>query len=474
MATSNRKAPKKKAAEQPLGWLTKAGPRTHEGGAAVLERTPLDELRRSCLATMLFEDTFYEGGASIAARIAKLVKQCDPKDVADLAAEARNQMYLRHLPIFLARELARKPGNGKHVYRALMQCIQRPDEITEFVSMWWGPKHQRGKKRPEPLSAAAKRALRDCFGKFKPNTLAKYRDDDKNVSLRDVYRLVWGSGKDDKARYETYRQLLDKELKVTGTWEAELSAGKDKKVTFERLLREEKLGGLALLRNLRNMTEAGVDMALIRSALRTNEFNRVLPFRFIAAAKHAPKLVEDLSVAMERALMTGAPLLPGRTVVLVDVSGSMDAQLSKSSDMDRLDAATGVAILARGRCEDVDVFTFSDRTVEVAGYRGLALGKAIRDSQLHNGTNLEQAIRDVARVPYDRIIVFTDEQAQDTYFGGVPKPRTGSTAYMVNVASYEKGVADETRGWSKINGFSERIVDYIAAIEGLYQPVASE
>jgi 60 kDa SS-A/Ro ribonucleoprotein len=44
-----------------------------------------------------------------------------------------------------------------------------------------------------------------------------------------------------------------------------LSAGKDKRENFERLLRDGKLGGLAVLRNLRLMLASGVDPQLIAS-----------------------------------------------------------------------------------------------------------------------------------------------------------------------------------------------------------------
>ena len=73
------------------------------------------------------------------------------------------------------------------------------------------------------------------------------------------------------------------------TWEVALSAGADKRAAWERLLREQKLGALALLRNLRNMRESGVSDKLVVSALGEMKTDRVLPFRFIAAARYAPK-----------------------------------------------------------------------------------------------------------------------------------------------------------------------------------------
>src|SRR5580698_11107890 len=109
-------------------------------------------------------------------------------------------------------------------------------------------------------------------------------------------------------------------------WEVALSAGADKREAWERLLREQKLGALALLRNLRNMREAGVDESLVLAALSSMSTARVLPFRFLAAARYAPQWEE----ALEQAMLTcvaGQEKLRGKTIVLVDVSGSMIAPL---------------------------------------------------------------------------------------------------------------------------------------------------
>jgi len=115
-----------------------------------------------------------------------------------------------------------------------------------------------------------------------------------------------------------------------------LSAGKDKRENFERLLREGKLGGMAVLRNLRLMLASGVDPKLIRERL-DKGVARALPFRFVTAARHAPKL-ED---ALEKAMLKGIAAfeqLAGSTGLVVDVSGSMNYKLSKKGETTRMDA----------------------------------------------------------------------------------------------------------------------------------------
>jgi len=113
--------------------------RTHEGAPAV-HLTPLKELRRSVLTALLWENTFYESGSVLAKRIEALVPQIKPEDVAALAVEARDTMYLRHVPLFLVRQLARVKGNGTLVAETLAKVIQRPDEMGEYLALYWGGK----------------------------------------------------------------------------------------------------------------------------------------------------------------------------------------------------------------------------------------------------------------------------------------------------------------------------------------------
>jgi 60 kDa SS-A/Ro ribonucleoprotein len=80
-----------------------------------------------------------------------------------------------------------------------------------------------------------------------------------------------------------------------------LSAGKDKRETWERLLRESKLGGMAVLRNLRLMLAAGVAPKTIADRLEQG-IARALPFRFVTAARYAPKLEEAIEKAMKKGI----------------------------------------------------------------------------------------------------------------------------------------------------------------------------
>jgi hypothetical protein len=423
------------------------GHRTFEGAPAVAPRTDLAALRRSVASCLLWENQFYEDGVVIGDRIAELAARVDPAAVAALAVEARTDMKLRHAPLWLLIALMKADTAGKvDVAATVAEVIRRADEMGELVALYWA-----GGRRPLP--AAMKRGLAKAFGKFDAYQLAKY-DRRSAVKLKDVLRLVHPKPADE-AQAAMWKQVVDGTLASPDTWEVALSGGADKRETFERLIREGRLGYLALLRNLRNMAESGVDTDLVNQAiLERKGAHNVLPFRFVAAARAAPQFEPALDEALSAAVES-MPVLPGKTIVLVDVSGSMDWKLSNRSDLTRLDAAAALASVIHGQLR---VFTFSEQVVEVPPRRGMAGVDSVVRSQEHGGTLLGAAVRHVNRLPHDRLIVITDEQSHDPV--GAPAARHG---YMINVASARNGVGYGP--WTRIDGFSENVLAFIHAHE---------
>lgn len=435
-----------------LNVLTPGTPiKTYEGGPA-RQLTPMQELERTVLACMLWENTFYESGEDAATRIhalvVKMAKDRRPgwaAPVIDLMHKARHEYKLRHAPLWLAVALVHE-----HVLTAddLYAVIERADELSEFVAMYW----KDGKK---PLPNQVKLGLAHALTKFDEYQLARYQDG--AVKLRDVMFLTHPRPSTPE-QAALWKRLADKELATPDTWEVALSGGADKKETFTRLLAEGRLGYMALLRNLRNMREAGVEQSLVQSELmRGAARSRALPFRFVAAAMTNPQWESMIEQAMFEAVK-GVAKLPGTTALMVDVSVSMDAALSKRSDLNRMKAATALAMLCREVCEQVEVYSFSNELHAIPDRRGFALGDAIINSQPHGGTPLGAAIEGVRAVSKaDRLIVFTDEQASDR----VPAPV--GRGYMVNVSSEKYSVG--YGAWTHVTGFSEAIIEYIRALE---------
>lgn len=428
--------------------------RTHEGAPAA-RLSDEQALRRSVLACLLWEREFYEDGEEIAARILRLAGNVPAATLAALSIEARTEMNLRHVPLLLLSALARHGAGSSLVSDTIERVIQRADELSEFLVIHAKANGVTPDKVKPKLSAQMKKGLARAFGRFDEYQLAKY-DRAGAVRLRDVLFLGHAKPKDE-AQEALWKRLVAGELTVPDTWEVALSGGADKRETFERLIREGKLGYLALLRNLRNMAQAGCDETLVREAIvaRKGGADRVLPFRYVAAARAAPQFEPALDQALSEAVLR-MPVLPGKTAILVDVSGSMDYPLSSKSDMKRIDAAAALASVIHG---DRRVFTFSHQVVEVPPRLGMAGVDAIVRSQPHGGTYLGAAVAAInAQVPHDRLIVVTDEQSHDP----VPDP-VAKRAYMVNVASNQNGVG--YGNWTRITGFSESIIRFIVESE---------
>jgi hypothetical protein len=206
------------------------------------------------------------------------------------------------------------------------------------------------------------------------------------------------------------------------------------------------------------MTEVGVDSGLIRDAiLKRKGANRVLPFRYVAAARACPQLEPALDQALCEAI-SELPILSGKTAVMVDVSGSMHERLSAKSDLTRVDAAAALASIIHG---DVRMFSFADNVIEVPPRRGMAGVDAIKRSQ-QGGTRLFDAVAMINQnVKYDRLIVITDEQDTGGAIRTLPDPI--ARGYMINVASNKNGVGYGK--WQHIDGFSENVIRWISEIE---------
>jgi len=426
-------------------------------------------LRRVVMANLLWEDVAYQSGSAVAAEMARLVAMVAPEVVADMAIEAREDQKLRHVPLFLLCVCAELPSHRHVVAKTIPRVVQRADELTEFLALYW-----RDGRRP--LAAGIKRGLAAAFQRFSAYQLGKY-DRGTAVKLRDVMFLVHPRPRDEQ-QAEMWRTFVAGKLPVPDTWEVALSRGEDKRATWERLIREEKLGALAFLRNLRNMEQVSVDPAVIRAGFEGLRTERLLPLNFLAAAKAAPRWVAEVEAAMIGSLGQ-YPKLQGETVLIVDVSGSMRTAVSDKSDFARLDAAAAMAVMAREVCEHVTLwatagsdYTRVHQTEELPAYRGFALVDEVRRAagRLGGGGIFTRQCLDAIRTRLgsrttDRIIVFSDSQDCDLPASGLPRPFSPRN-YIVDVSAHARGIAYDGVWTAEVSGWSERFLAWVQALEG--------
>lgn len=169
------------------------------------------------------------------------------------------------------------------------------------------------------------------------------------------------------------------------TWEmlAGWLQGPMDKAAWEAVI--PSMGAMALLRNLRNLDEAGVsDEVAARVAARISDpaevaRSRQFPFRYLAAYRHAPSL--RWSYPLEQALghsLANVPALGGRTLVLVDRSGSMFySRMSDRSELTRADAAAVFGTALALRAADADLVEFGSSSNRVTYREGESVLKVL-------------------------------------------------------------------------------------------------
>lgn len=476
---------------------------TH-GGAPASKEAAEKELVRTVSCCLLWEDSYYESGSSIAKRIEELSKEVPLGFLAGLAVRARTELKLRHVPLFLClqmlgkkdadvadvvgrlrkakeekdqekvaklRERLRESAAARNtVCETIAEVIRRPDELTEILALWWKDGRR---KVPRQL----KYGIAKAFRKFDEYRLAKW-DRAGAVKLRDALFISHAKPKDE-AQAALWKRLVEGDLATPETWEVLCSKGMPKKDVFTKLITEDKLGYMALLANLRNCEESGVDRAIVEKALLDGaEGSWALPYRFLTAAKYAPQLEPALDKAMVKAA-SALPKMAGRTLLVVDLSGSMGGRLGGKTEMTRVDAACALSILLREQAEDITVYaTAGDdtarrhATAHVPPRHGFGLADAIRSKSPEiggGGIFLKQCLDFIdgqeKGAKFDRVIAITDEQDCDTKVAASEAKKLGRFNYILNLGVYEPAMPVAGSGWIRVSGFAERVADWMMAEE---------
>lgn len=449
-------------------------------GGDAYKQTPELELI-SILLTSFANDSFYRSANDTFDRLKELVRICDKKFVAQAAVYARTQFGMRSITHCVASEIAKHIAGEKWAKDFYSAVVYRPDDMLEILSYHTS---KNGK-----LPNSMKKGFAKAFDKFDAYSLAKYRGEGKGFKLIDVVNLVHPTPTEKNA--DAIKSLVKGELKSFDTWETELSkAGQTatneeekaefKKEVWTKLIREKKLGYFALLRNLRNIIEQAPEVINEAIETLTNEAmikkSLVLPFRFLTAFEEIQKLsdgkiVRTVLMALNKAVdiaVSNVPKFDGETLVVLDVSGSMqEAHLGTKSP--HVIGALFSAVLAKSNNSDFMVFSDNaqyhninpmDSTITISNSLRFASG----------GTNFH-SIFQTANKKYDRIIILSDMQG---WIGGYTptkefakyKKTTGANpfVYSFDLKNYGSMQFPETNVFA-LAGFSEKVFDTMKLME---------
>ena len=473
-------------------------------GAKAYTLTPQLELY-TAVATAALSDNFYEKAGAQLERIKQLIAKNDALFIAKLAVYAREQMYLRSVPLALTVELA-KQHNGDGLVAALTErVIQRADEITELLSYYALSNARTNIKQLNKLSKQLQKGLAAAFNKFDEYQFAKYNRD-ANVKLKDALFIVHPKAKDE-AQQALFNKIVNDELQTPYTWETELSALgqqmfdtaelKHLAVTtkWEELIGSNKLGYMALLRNLRNILEAEVSNDMLNKAcsyLANNKAvanSKQLPFRFLAAYRELVALqngrVSKVLDALEKAVLQSAANIQGfddntRVVIAADMSGSMQVPVSAKSTMQRYEVGLILAIMLQSSCANVTTGIFGQtyKTIQLPHSNILSntsqLAKMI--GEVGHSTNGYLVIADLLkrRQVVDKVMLFTDMQlwndSSSTSIADLwkqyKKLAPQAKIYLFDLAGYGNTPLNVLKDdVYLISGWSDKIFNVLSAVE---------
>ena len=416
---------------------------TNRSGYVAYKMSDKERLVSAVLTTMFGEPKFYGSTDDDIIRLATACAGNDPAFLCKLTCYARSVGNMRSISHVLTAVIAREA----HAYtrRTIRNVVVRPDDITEIMSCYQA-------LYGKPFPNAMKREVAAVIQRFDEYQLAKYNGGNKSLKLRDVLRITHPVPQ--SAEQEVlFRKVLDDTLETPYTWETELSAKGNTKEVWDELIASGKVGYMALLRNLRNIIKSGADVTPVLTTLSDPEQvkkSRQLPFRFFSAYRMLSQdniLTPAVRQALETALTASIgnmETIPGRTLIAVDVSGSMKSPLSQKSTVRCCDIGTLFGAMASRLCEDAAVCYFDcvgswSHVNKQKGYRIVHYGKfdsildiCEKNSIAGGGTDLslpmkfaleEDGARDIK--PFDRVIYFSDNECNSRWSGGLQKTVEG-------------------------------------------------
>lgn len=446
------------------------------------------------LNTLKLENQFYRSENQTMKELKTLVDECAKEDayfVAQCIVYSRcvgeGMRSVNHLAAsYLAPHCAGQEW-AKRFYSLWNKKTQaggtlfRPDDMAEIVACF-------SAMNKTAVTNAMKKGFKEALEKMDAYSLLKYKS-----SLVDVINLVHPNPNESKAVAEVNGEkvavlsAIMKGLPVSAdTWEvAQSDAGQEvakavkegkideakaaeilkeaKAENWDALLTEGKLGVLAAIRNIRNVLKTvsksdTVDrLCSLLSDGAAIRKGKIMPYQIDLAHEvtisefsdtNSRKIAQALLKGYEAAVPNLAEMLPGRTLVMVDFSGSMGTPMTdgsrsgkryRSTCMDK--AALIAATIAKATGADVIRFGSSAEYVNWNPNSDVfSIAKGMRRDM--GGTSLAAAWREAQNSgrKYDRVFILSDNECNrgnsySSYMSYV-KSCGSPYVYSVDLAAY--------------------------------------
>lgn len=452
---------------------------TYEGGDAFEKSLEQDWLNN--LFSNMLENRFYESGDEQMNRYIqltqKMLEKYGAKFVGRAAYFARNTLGMRSISQLTAAMLNPVQFEGKRDF--FKNYMKRPDDVSEIFAIV----ESLGDKR----SHALVRGAGDYISGLSAYQMDKYAMRNKDWSMIDLINVTHAKG-------DVVDKFYNGVLEKADTWEQKISAAKDedeKNANWRELVEGGKLGYLALIRNLNNILAANISEDWIERYLVPQLTNQdkihkslVFPYQIYTAYKNLKVREVNTVFALNKAFRTSVdniPGLDGRSLVVLDVSGSMEDRVSGNSNMTIKEVCACYAAAIYLANPDSDFIKFGTEA-RFCSYSRLNNVFDIIEKMQHNsgcgyGTNIVPVFL-MLKKHYDRIFLFSDMQvmsdnryysnsmaAQDAmkeYF----KDYGRTKIYSIDMGNYQTQIANPMRGdLTLLTGFSDKVFKFISFME---------
>lgn len=416
------------------------------------------------LVTILFtsfvSQTYYKSEGDVVKRVNELTsKIADKKFIAKAAIYARNNFGMRSIAHVVAGQLAQEASIKGETWTKefFNKVVRRVDDMLEIIAYVW-------KDGQKPLPNSLKKGFAKAFNRFDTYQLSKYQANNAGLKLVDLVNLIHPvpteRNKDGLNALITgkLKNLTTSQTALTDIGqkaENEAEALVLRKGYWTGVLQNRKLGYTDLIRSLTKIAKDAPEAIDLACSTVTDkklvENSLIMPYQLYIALKMVEKeaglttsAVRKISDALETALeisCQNVPKFAGRTIVIVDRSGSMSSPLSSVNNgiMSMAEAGTLMALFL-ARKSDCDYMIFGDEAKYVPYNRRDSISTSIKTLMSYNqgyghkseynvghGTNFHATFQ-ALQGKYDRIIFFSDLQGWAGGHYGVDRDLKAYTA----------------------------------------------
>ena len=423
--------------------------------------------------TSFLEKQFYRSSNETMDEIIRYTQQM-PDYAMKLAIYARNTFNMRSVTHLIAGTCASMGCNSRSFFD---KVVVRLDDMSEIISVYQSlspeAKRKNGKVK---LPKALKMGFRRAFNRFDDYQIAKYKMENRDWSLIDIVNMIRPVPTEDNQ--DSLNKLVNDELKQFDTWENEISSGGN----WKDLLKNNKLGYMALLRNIRNILSEDESLKTLLAKQLKNDVaikkSRIFPYHIYMAYKTVEDLPQVIKTALSYAIdkaTDNVPVFNGKTLVALDRSGSMTGNRISGKSNITVSEIGGLLSAVIGKVNDADLVLFDGVAEMIDIDWDIPVLKITESIDYRGGMTYVDCIFEKLKDKYDQVIIFSDFQSWvENGWGGCgnfthyksykKRCKVDPKIYSVDLCGYGTSHYNPKSNVFELAGFDTSMFDIMAKI----------